>query len=383
MPHRRWRERLPKPLALMFYMDELRAQLPSPSRYILAIVAAAIVFGARYFIFEPGEPRFPYLLSVPAVVFAAGLLGLGPALVAAVIGAALPLSLLDTTGNPLDQSVEQIGLAAYLTTSVLLTVLVRGLAAARGVAEGNAEEAERLNVQLETVLEEKETLLDSSERLLLELRHRTRNELQAVVSLLHMQARVGATDEERETLRAMAVRIQSVGHVHDMLSRQMERPDQPVYSRAFLGGLVGLLRDAVGKRSTATWDLHLEDHALPHTTATPLGVLVTELVMNSLKHAFPGDGPGHIRVIFRRDVESYVLRVEDDGVGRENSVPPRPGIGERVMKGVTANLKGALAISPPMMGSGTLCVLRFPVPPEGQQSGQFSPRAAPPARAQA
>jgi two-component sensor histidine kinase len=373
-PRERWQSRLPRLLALMFYVDELRTQMPPWGRYLTATIAAGIVYGLRLAIFEPQETSYPYLFAFPAIVFSSALLGLGPALLAAVLGGVLPLVLMPGQElTPREDFTRLVGIGAYAVTALLLTVLVRGFALARVTAEGSVREADVLNRQLGSLLVEKEGLLGTTNRLLLELRHRTKNELAQVVAMLHFQARVAATEEEKAALVAMAARVRSVGHVHDMLSRQMDRPDQPVRSDEFLTGLISQVRDAGRGGEGIVWDINLQRHDLPHTTATPLGLMITELATNIQKHAFPDGPPGMVTISFRRDGTTYVLVVEDDGVGVAKAVSNPSGIGKRVLQGVTRNLGGKLVTSVPLLGAGTRCELRFPVPSSAPPSLGIAP----------
>jgi two-component sensor histidine kinase len=81
--------------------------------------------------------------------------------------------------------------------------------------------------------------------------------------------------------------------------------------------------------------------------AIPLGLLVTELVTNSLKHAFP-DGKGNIDVLLERDSDATVtLVVADNGRGGSNTSPPeqaKPALGTSIIRGLVAQLKGTMVV---------------------------------------
>lgn len=93
----------------------------------------------------------------------------------------------------------------------------------------------------------------------------------------------------------------------------------------------------------------LEDLALPVTVAIPCGLMVNELLSNSLKYAFPDGRAGIIEVCFRRDGEQYVLRVADDGVGLPPDMDPlsTSSLGLKLVLTLVRQLKGELDILPP------------------------------------
>ena len=341
----------------------MRKRAPKPALYAIGVLAGAMAFAARYAFLDFDDLRFPYLLSFPVVVLCSGVLGVGPALAAASAAGLLPFWVLVAPDDATGTVADFIGTVVYM----LISLLVVGSVEVLGLAHAQAQEHGR----------ERDALLVRAERLLHELRHRTRNELMQIVSLLHLQAREATSAEEKRSLVAMVARVRAVGAVHDLLSDMMPHPDAPVDSRRFLAGLLAkmaaLAPSAAGPVGTET---ELESHALAHTTATPLGVVLAELYSNCAKHGFPaGHEPRLVRVRFRREETArgpeYVLEVEDDGIGIHASqaaldaapgIKPRRGIGERVVKGLALNLKATLRRCERKPDAGTLCVLRFPVP---------------------
>jgi len=154
-----------------------------------------------------------------------------------------------------------------------------------------------------------------------EIHHRVKNNLQTVASLLRLQARRVRNEEARMALSESVRRISSIALVHEMLSEEsQQRVDfDKVASRilAMLGD--GLLNPEV------PIDLAVRGSAgdLPAEVATPLALIVTELLQNSLEHAFPphrvrldgGTGTGHVQVRFDRAPSTLRVLVTDDGVG--------------------------------------------------------------------
>lgn len=162
--------------------------------------------------------------------------------------------------------------------------------------------------RLTASLSEKETLLK-------EVHHRVKNNLQLVYSLLNLQTRHVKDPKTLEGLQDCRHRVMAMAMVHEKLhrSRDLGRINAVDYFR----DLVRHLFDAFGA-SASNVRLSLESDPAPlHVDeAVPCGLILYELVSNSLRHAFPDGRGGAVRVAFRRNTAGRTtLLVEDDGVG--------------------------------------------------------------------
>jgi len=213
------------------------------------------------------------------------------------------------------------------------------------------------------------------ELLLSELSHRVRNDLHSLVAMLQMQA--AADPESAEALHAAAGRVLVLSWMYRRLSRGKEA-GEAVDSRMFLEGLVADLRGGMAGLRPVALTVAAEAHPLPLARAGDVGLVVNELVTNALKHAFPNNNDGVVRVTFRRDQGSYVLIVADNGVG---TTPGRPaggdddgGLGSQILRALAAQLGGRGDMARGEVG-GTVCQLRFPVSPPAP--GRALPAARP------
>lgn len=186
----------------------------------------------------------------------------------------------------------------------------RDLEAVRQLAGFYALALQRKQAQERTVaaLREKEVLLR-------EIHHRVKNNLQVISSLLHLQAGCVPDPRAREILKESQNRVRSMAMVHEQLhrSRDLSRINFAEYIR----NLVASLFCSYGIDSaTVTLRLVVGDASFSIDTAIPCGLIIQELVSNSLKHAFPDGRPGEIRVELQRQPENaWVLIVADDGLG--------------------------------------------------------------------
>jgi PAS domain S-box-containing protein len=216
-----------------------------------------------------------------------------------------------------DQSVDLAG--HYLWRAHDGTVLpIGGRATALRDGAGNligvvwvfhdATAERQLAAQLQAVLREQEILLR-------EVHHRIKNNFQTIISFLDLQAEVIEDPRALAALEDSQQRLQAMALVHQSLyqSRDLARLD----GAAYLRGLVTALCQAYAaeeRRLTVT--ITADAVGLRVETAMPCGLILTELLTNALKHAFPAGGPGAIEVTLRAvPVGSCVLCVRDDGVG--------------------------------------------------------------------
>lgn len=148
-----------------------------------------------------------------------------------------------------------------------------------------------------------------------ELTHRVKNNFQLVGSLLRLQARRAGNDTAARILNTTVLRIQGMSALHESLyrNRDIGRVELSRYIQEVCGRLADSLVDGRDIRVTVT----AEPAELPGEYALPLGLAISELVSNAMRHAFPKDGGGEVGVSLRREGEDFILAVRDTGQGIE------------------------------------------------------------------
>jgi two-component sensor histidine kinase len=225
----------------------------------------------------------------------------------------------------------------------------------RLVAEilANALERKSAEERLQASLREKEVLLR-------EIHHRVKNNLQVVHSLLYLQANAIAGEVDPlalDAFRHSQARIKSMAAIHDRLYRAVDlaRIDFDDYLHALIPDLLRLYpgseRIAVHMVASGT--------RLTIDTAIPCGLIVNELVTNSLEHAFPDRPAGRIDVsLDQTEGGRFELVVADDGIG----FPPGMGwrnrktLGLQLVSDLVSQLDGEVAFE---TGAGTRYRIRF------------------------
>ena len=167
----------------------------------------------------------------------------------------------------------------------------------------------RLNAekQLTKSVGEKEVLLR-------EVHHRVKNNLQIIISLLNLQSRSITDETTLSAFRESQNRVRAMALVHEKLYRSTDLStiDLDNYIR-FLAG--SLLQFFGMKGKGITLRIDIRDIFLAIDTAIPFGLIVNELVSNSLKYAFPGGRLGDISLTIHRQDQLLTLHYKDNGVG--------------------------------------------------------------------
>jgi PAS domain S-box-containing protein len=157
--------------------------------------------------------------------------------------------------------------------------------------------------------------IEEKEILLKEIHHRVKNNLQIITSLINLQVAGVANENARHVLLQSKSRIESMCKVHEMLygSRNFSSIDYGLYLRELLQQL---LVNTPGGGGKVTTDIRVENLFLNINTAIPLGLIVNEMVTNSLKYAFPKGRDGIISIfIVPTHQKGFRLTYSDNGVG--------------------------------------------------------------------
>lgn len=204
----------------------------------------------------------------------------------------------------------------------------------------------------------RDRLLSIKDATIREIHHRVKNNLQTVASLLRLQSRRLKNPEARAELEESVRRISSIALVHETLSQEsgldvsfdlitgrilemakgsLTRPDRPI---SF---------NVVGTAGDLSSDI-----------ATPMSLILTELVQNAVEHAFPGAG-GAITVNLGREDGSVVLTVADDGVGvpPEFDIETTSSLGLQIVRTLANDLGGSVVIANEEQGASA--TVRIPL----------------------
>jgi two-component sensor histidine kinase len=237
-----------------------------------------------------------------------------------------------------DAKVAVAALKAGATDYVLKTVGDEFLELL-GTAIDQAVDKAKLRRERDRAEREVREARDRAEVLLHEVNHRVANSLALVAALVGMQAKSVSEPGVRSVLGEIQNRIVAIAGVHRRLytsqdARSVEISD---YLAGLLHDLEATLNQA-GHESSVR--LLAERAEVPTDKAVSIGMVVTELVTNAFKYAYPENSVGEIRVMFRKITPSTVkLTVEDDGVGWRGVGPAKgTGVGSRIIGALAQGL---------------------------------------------
>ncbi|HEX4761851.1 MAG TPA: histidine kinase dimerization/phosphoacceptor domain -containing protein [Sphingomicrobium sp.] len=196
------------------------------------------------------------------------------------------------------------------------------LLAIKDITERRVAEQEK-----QRLLEHTEQLLEQQRTLLREMRHRIANSLQIIASILLLKAGSVSSEETKSELRAAHQRVMSVAAVQSHLhaSDGIEQIEMGPYLTKLSAGLASSM---VGPKQHIDISVAASEGTLATSHAVSLGLIVTELIMNAIKYAFPKPhGAARIRVTFEKARSDWKLTISDNGVGRQHGEDSRPSTG--------------------------------------------------------
>ena len=196
------------------------------------------------------------------------------------------------------------------------------------------------------------------EAMLSEVNHRVANSLQLVSAMIGLQKGVMTDERAREALEDTQRRIRAIAQVHRRLytANDVEQVDL----RDYLGALIEELGESWSSDAMPrTLTLMAEPIRVKTDRAVSIGVIVTELVTNACKYAYP-DGAGEVRIRVAREDAQCLLVVEDDGCGMAaDEAPKGTGLGTKLIRAMAQSLQTAVEYDP--AHRGVRAMLRVPV----------------------
>ncbi|PRZ06507.1 two-component sensor histidine kinase [Isoptericola sp. CG 20/1183] len=209
-------------------------------------------------------------------------------------------------------------------------------------------------------LRRRERELMTKDATIREIHHRVKNNLATVAALLRLQARRMEVPEARAALEEAMRRVATISLVHESLSQTLDESvelDDMLKRALRLAADVASTRAQISTRQSGSFGL------VPAQDATPLALVLTELVTNAVEHGFPGQESGTVSIDVEREDSSLRVVVADDGVGMRDGIDElgrasRSGLGSQIVKTLVVNeLRGTIDWLP-REGGGTQVVLQ-------------------------
>lgn len=217
------------------------------------------------------------------------------------------------------------------------------------------DERKRAEKKIAQSLKEKEILLR-------EIHHRVKNNMQVISSLLKLQSYRIKDKEVLEIFRGSQTRIRAMALIHEKLYQSQDFTR--INFREYLTSITRYLYQSYGTQPGAIQlTINIEDLTLDITTAIPCGLIINELLSNSLKHAFPEGREGEITIsLHSPEKDTFELIVSDNGIGipEEIDIKITDSLGLYLVKILAEDqLKGEITLD---RSKGTTLTITFPQP---------------------
>lgn len=201
----------------------------------------------------------------------------------------------------------------------------------------------------------KDNLVRDKAILLQEVQHRVANSLQIIASVLMQSARRVQSEEARGHLHNAHSRVMSIAALQRQLSSS---PGGNVELHAYFTQLaLSLGASMIADPDRLSIQVMVDDSAVEADVSVSFGLIVTELVINALKHAFPDDRTGLIEINYRSSGKGWTLSIADNGIGmRVGAGAPKAGLGTGIIEALVKNLGGVIEVSD--AAPGTVVTIR-------------------------
>ncbi len=210
--------------------------------------------------------------------------------------------------------------------------------------------SKQFEIKLTNSIREKEVLLQ-------EIHHRVKNNMQIISSLLNIQTRYVDDTESVNVLKESQNRVKSMAMIHEKLYNS--RSFNKIYLVDYIESLVwDLFYSYSIKKGTIKPVLDIDDIKLNIETSVPCGLIITELVSNSLKYAFPDGLQGELKVSLKIKDDYYELNISDNGIGFPDNIDFKntESLGLQLVNSLTDQIDGEIELD---STNGTEFKIRF------------------------
>ncbi|MBM9579727.1 PAS domain S-box protein [Leptospira sp. 201903070] len=196
--------------------------------------------------------------------------------------------------------------------------------------------------------------IQEKEALLKELQHRTKNSFQMITSLMHLRANSSDNKDTKIVLEELSLRVQSISDLYSLLyeTDSFNLVQIREYCNRVIDSMLQL-------SDSVTIHKNIEESMMTAKDAATIGMILIELVSNSIKYAFPNQKKGNVSVVLRKDNSNMILIVKDDGIGfeKEPNVMNAKTLGLKLVNLMVTQLCGQILFD---TSNGTQVTIEFP-----------------------
>ena len=233
---------------------------------------------------------------------------------------------------------------------VIFAYFYQQLKKAKHQTEQQAVKIKHINQNLSQALEQQKILLG-------EIHHRVKNNLQIVISMLEWQAEDATDQLVQDSFMAMANRIYSIASIHKMMYKKEELDD--IALQMYIQTLCEHIQASINEQQQPVFDIQCVDLKFNLETLIPLGILINELITNSIKHAVPpNQATLTITIHIQQATSNYHLHYQDNGTTTFslNHLENSSSMGSYLIRSMVRQLKGKLELQ---HEAGTIFAIDF------------------------
>lgn len=190
------------------------------------------------------------------------------------------------------------------------------------------------------------------EVLLKEIHHRVKNNLQIISSILNIQSRKLEDDSAKKAVKEGQSRIKSMSLIHEKLYGSNEL--SIVNMKEYIEDLSQFLFSTYKTKANVISKIEAEEFSLDIDKAIPIGLILNELISNSLKYAFNEQDEGQLQVVFKQNKDKLELQVSDTGKGLPENFEEMKNMGMRLVSSLTEQIEGVLDVKSDLGTSFTI-----------------------------
>ncbi len=199
---------------------------------------------------------------------------------------------------------------------------------------------------------EREKLMAQKDLLLKEMRHRIANSLQLIASILILKAGTVKSEESRFHLEDAHSRIMTIATVQEQLDPSTFDEGDVMVGKYLTALCESLSKSMIGGRRAITLTVKSGKGTVTSEEVISLGLMTTELVINSLKHAFPGEKGGKVLVTYSAKGPKWSLSVADNGTGHSKKADSsQPGLGTGIVAALASQMKAVIKTKSTKLGT--------------------------------
>jgi two-component sensor histidine kinase len=197
--------------------------------------------------------------------------------------------------------------------------------------------------------------MDKKEALLKEIQHRTKNTFNMITSLIHLRSSVTHSEETKIILDDLTLRVESISDLYSLLydTQSFYEVDLKIYCDKVIDSMLKLSKNI-------SLNKYIEEITVSSTNAATIGMMIVELLSNTIKYAFPESQKGVINVELKTIDSQILLIVHDNGIGLQNDfdINKIKSIGLHLVSFMVSQLEGNIKFT---SENGTKIVIEFPL----------------------